>query len=127
MENTVLDAMLSSSATLFPNPVYIGLFTTAPADDGSGGVEVSGGSYARVSVANTDAEWPAAAGGVKSNANVITFPTATAGWGLVTHFGIFDAAVAGNLLAFGALGASRNVLSSDVFRFLTSALQVTLD
>lgn len=126
-ENEVLDALLSTAATLMPDPVYIGLMTAAPNDDGSGVTEPSGGSYARVSVANTDAQWPAASSGVKNNANTITFPTATAGWGLITHFGIFDAASAGNLLAFGALGASRNVLTDDVFRFLATALQLTLD
>lgn len=33
--------------------VWLALFTTAPADAGTGGTEVSGGSYARVQVAGT--------------------------------------------------------------------------
>lgn len=35
--------------------VYLGLFTTMPTDAGSGGVEVTGGSYARVQVAGAQA------------------------------------------------------------------------
>jgi len=125
-ENQVLDELLGN-ATLMPNPVYIGLMTSAPNDDGTGVVEPAGGAYARVSVANTVPEWPAASGGQKSNANTITFPTATGAWGTITHFGIFDAAGGGNLLAFGALNTPRTVIASDVFRFLTAALVMTLD
>jgi hypothetical protein len=33
--------------------IYMALFTVAPADDGSGGTEVTGGSYARVQVAGS--------------------------------------------------------------------------
>jgi len=125
-ENAVLDALLGG-ATLMPNPVYVGLMTAAPNDDGTGVVEPAVGAYARVSVVNDYAQWPAAAGGAKSNASTITFPTATLAWGVITHFGIFDAAVAGNLLAFGALNTPRDVQASDVFRFLAGALAITLD
>lgn len=110
-----------------PNPIYIGLMTSEPNDDGSGVVEPAGAGYARVSVPNTLTEWPAAAGGTKDNANVLTFPTATGAWGIITHFGIFDAASGGNLLMFGALNTARDVLNGDVFRYLAGALVVTLD
>ena len=125
-ENEVLNELLGN-ATLMTNPVFIGLMNSEPNDDGSGVAEPGVGSYARVLVVNSLSEWPAAVGGQKSNANPIIFPTATAGWGAITHFGIFDAAVAGNLLAFGALNTPRDVLVSDVFRFLSSSLIVTVD
>lgn len=125
-ENEVLDELLGN-ATLMPDPVFIGLMTTEPADDGTGVVEPVGAGYARVSVVNDLTEWPAASGGQKSNGNVITFPTATGAWGTITHFGIFDALSGGNLLASGALNTSRTVISSDVFRFLATNLVVTLD
>lgn len=125
-ENEVLDELLGN-ATLMPNPVYIGLMTAEPNDDGTGVVEPSGGSYSRVSVANTLVEWPAASGGSKANANIISFPTATAGWGDITHYGIFDALSGGNLLAFGALNVPRTVLATDDVRFLAGQLVVTVD
>lgn len=83
---------------------YIGLFTDAPTDAG-GGTEVSGGSYARVATAGAD--WNAAAGSAPascSNANDITFPRATADWGTVVAFGVFDASSGGNLLWWDYLG-----------------------
>lgn len=125
-ENEVLDELLGN-ATLMPDPVYIGLMTTAPSDDGTGVVEPIGNGYARVSVDNNLTEWPAAVSGSKSNANNVTFPSATGAWGTITHFGIFDAISGGNLLAYGALNTPRNVLTSDVFRFLAGDLTVSLD
>ena len=85
--------------------VSIALFTTAPTDAGTGGVEVTGGSYARVTTAG--ATWNAASGShpsLISNSTAITFPTATASLGNVNSFGLYDAASAGNLLAWDYLG-----------------------
>lgn len=126
IENTILDEILGN-ATYMPNPIYIGLMTAEPNDDGTGVTEPSGGAYARVSVANNLTEWPAASGGTKSNANAIDFTTATAAWGVITHYGIFDASSGGNLLAFGALDSSRDVQTSDTFSFLATAFIVALD
>jgi hypothetical protein len=92
---------------------YIALFTTAPTSDaGTGGTEVSGGSYARVST--TGANWNAATASSGSepsttpafisNNAAITFPTATASWGTIVAFGVYDAASSGNLLWWDYLG-----------------------
>lgn len=85
---------------------YVALFTTAPtAEDGTGAVEPSGGSYARV--ATSGVTWNAATGSAPAsinNAATITFPTATANWGTVVAWGLYDAASGGNLLAWDWLG-----------------------
>lgn len=125
-ENQVLDEMLGN-ATLMPDPVYVGLMTSVPNEDGTGVVEPVGNGYARVSVANNFTQWPAAVGGAKANANDVVFAAATGAWGTITHFGLFDAVSGGNLMAFGALNTPRSVLSTDVFRFLATDLAVTLD
>lgn len=112
----------------FTKPTVLGvaLFTAAPSDAG-GGTEVSGGSYARVDVPPLDANWSGASAttGLTDNVGIITFPTATANWGTVSHFGIFDATTGGNLLVWGALAASKTVNTDDVFRFAAGALDVT--
>ena len=110
-----------------PTVLAIGLFTAAPSDSG-GGTEVTGGSYARVSANPLDATWTAASSidGVTTNASAITFPAPTANWGTVTHFGIFDATTAGNLLFHGALSASRTINNGDAApQFAIGALSVT--
>jgi len=93
--------------------VYVSLHTADPTDAGTG-TEVSGGSYARQGVdTGASSEWSAPAsggGGYKTdNSNDITFPTATASWGTVTHFGVWDASTSGNLLHYGALDESKTV------------------
>lgn len=110
-----------------PAALWIALFTAAPSDAG-GGTEVSGGSYARVQRNPLDANWtaPDGTGGVTRNAAAITFPSPTANWGTVTHFGIFDASTGGNLLVWGALSASRTINNGDAApEFAADALQVT--
>jgi hypothetical protein len=123
LENKVLDHTLGKTSYTMPT-VYVGLFTAAPTDAG-GGTEVSGGSYARKSTAGAD--WNAAASGSSSNANAITFVTATASWGTVTHFGLFDAASAGNLLRWAALTTSKTIGSGDTASFAAGTLVVTED
>jgi hypothetical protein len=100
-------AHIVGKTALFTLPTaYVALFTAAGSDNGTGFSEVSGGNYARVATAGAD--WNAAAGTGPSsitNANALTFPTATASWGNVIAFGLFDAASAGNLLAWDYFGA----------------------
>jgi hypothetical protein len=123
LENKVLDHVLGKTAYTMPT-AYVGLFTAAPSDSG-GGTEVSGGSYARKSTAGAD--WNAASGGSTSNANAITFVTATGSWGTVTHFGIFDASTAGNLLRWAALTTSKTIGSGDTASFAAGSLVCTED
>lgn len=119
LENALLDHVLRNTAYASPATIYVGLFTTMPADDGTGGVEVTGGSYARQSVT-----FSAAAGGSTANSALVTFPTATAGWGTVLGIGLFDASTGGNLLYYGALTASKTVGIGDTISFAASALTV---
>jgi hypothetical protein len=123
LENKIIDWLLRGQAFTPPSTVYVGLFTTAPTDAG-GGVEVSGGSYARVAVACTLANWAGTQGagsttastgssGTTSNNVAITFPAPTANWGTVTAFGLFDAATGGNLLIYGNLTTPKTINNGD--------------
>jgi hypothetical protein len=119
------------------NNLYVALFTVTPSDSG-GGTEVTGGSYARVTVASTLANWAGTqstgsttastgTGGATSNNAAITFPAPTADWGTVVAFGIFDNATSGNLLVWDALTASRTILNGDPAPlFSIAALAVTI-
>lgn len=126
LELQILTHIFRTGSFTKPTTIAIALFTAAPSDSG-GGTEVTGGSYARVAVNPLDANWslPGAAG-LTDNVGVITFPTATAAWGTVTHIGIFDATTAGNLLFHGALTASKTVGNGDTFSIAAGALDITL-
>jgi hypothetical protein len=103
LELELLDHVLGNAAYTAPANIHVALFTVAPTDAG-GGTEVTGGSYARVQVTNNATNFPAAAAGLKQNGTAINFAQATADWGTVVAFGLFDAATSGNLLYWGWLG-----------------------
>lgn len=126
LENELLDHVLGAAAYSAPATVNVALYTAAPTDAG-GGTEVSGGSYARVAITNNATNWPAAASGSKSNGTTITFPTATADWGTVVAFGLWDAASGGNLLYWGTLSASKVINSGNTASFAVGALTILED
>jgi hypothetical protein len=103
LELELLDHVLGNAAYTAPATTHIALFTVAPTDTG-GGTEVTGGSYARVAFTNNATNWPAASSGLKQNGVAINFAQASADWGTVVAFGIFDASTSGNLLYWGWLG-----------------------
>ena len=75
---------------------FAGLFTTAPADDGTGGVETTYGGYARQGQTNNTTNFPSA--NPKTNATAITFPVATTpSPSKVKAMGWWDAVSSGNL------------------------------
>lgn len=120
LENKVLDHVFSGNAYTAPT-LYVALFTTATTDAG-GGTEVSttGTAYARQTFTMTTT------GDTSTTAAAIEFPTATASWGTITHMAIYDAATAGNMLAHGALTASKAISTDDVFRFDAGEIDITL-
>jgi hypothetical protein len=119
--------------TLLPGypkrPIWVSLHTADPTDAGTG-TEVSGGSYARVNQDPLDANWtaPDPTGGITRNSNAITFPSPTANWGAVTHFGIWDSATAGRFVMGGALTTPKTINNGDPAPlFPASSLVFTLD
>lgn len=126
LELELLDHVLGNAAYTAPATVYVALYTVAPTDAG-GGTEATGGSYARKDVANNATNWPAASGGAKSNGVAITFVTATASWGTVVAFGIFDALTLGNLLYWATLTINKTIDSGDIAQFAIGDLDVTED
>ena len=121
LENKLLDHVLRNVTYTSPTTAYVGLFTDAPDDTGAG-TEVSGGSYARVSVSVTTAS----AGAVTSSANV-TFPQATGSGGTISHLAIFDALTSGNMLMYTELTTSKVIGNGDIFQISSGNLSVTLD
>lgn len=108
-----------------PAALYVALSTADPTDSGGSISEPSGNNYARVSTASGD--WNVASNGSVSNANTISFPQASASWGTITHFAIYDAASGGNMLMHAALTSSRSVSSGDTPQFVAGDLIAYLD
>lgn len=138
LENKLIDAFLRGQAYTMPTTVYVALATTS-GSDAACGTEVSGGSYARVAVTSSMANWAgtqsagstvasSGTGGTTSNNNVISFPAPTANWGSVVEFCVFDAASAGNLLFRNALTTSKTINNGDAApSFAAGALTFQID
>lgn len=123
LENKIIDAMFRGQAYTMPTTIWIGLSTTACSDSATG-TEVTGGSYARVSIASTLANWAgtqsagstvASTGtsGTTSNNIVLTYPAPTAAWGSVGWMVFYDAASAGNALFCTALTQAKTINNGD--------------
>jgi len=120
LENALINATLRATTYTSVATVYVSLWTSDPTDAGSG-TEVSGGSYARTAVT-----FGAPSNGVTTNSADVTFPTATASWGVVGWIGINDASTSGNLLYHSPLDSAKTIDSGDIFKISTGNLSVTL-
>jgi hypothetical protein len=128
LETKALQHTLGIVAMPFPAAIYLALTISAP-DDATPGSEVGIGGYARqrvsfdIEVGNTD---------IAANVATVEFPAATAGWGNVGWFELWDALTSGNRLYWGPLvdptdGTTpliRAVLAGDIVRFTAGTIQV---
>jgi hypothetical protein len=118
-EGKVLDLLFGNQAYTIPTTYYFGLWTTTLSDSSTGStageVSTSGTGYARQPVTNNLTNFPATTigAGSKSNGTVITFNTATTGWGTVTYVAVCDAITGGNIIVWSDLATSRLVSSGD--------------
>lgn len=120
LENAIFNHVLRNTAYTSPTTVYLALFTDDPTDADTG-TEVSGGSYARQTIA-----FDSPTNGVGANTATVTFPTPTASWGTVTHVGIYDASTGGNLLVHAALAQEKVAGIGDTVRFNAGDLTVSV-
>lgn len=119
LSDKLLDHAFGEAAYTEPT-TYCALFNTTPTmPAGTGGTEVSGGSYARVALSGL---MGAAASESITNGSSITLTTATGSWGTVAGVGIFDALTGGNLLMAGNLTSPQTVGSGNTFSFSASNL-----
>jgi len=106
-----------------PAKLYISLKTAADSDSAQG-AEVAGGSYARVEVVSSLANWAGTQGagsaaassgtsGTTSNNIAITFPAPSAAWGQAVGFGIHDSPTGGIELFYAPLAASKTINNGD--------------
>jgi hypothetical protein len=119
LENEILDHILGTGAYTMPATVYVGLSTGSFNDDNSG-TELTGNNYAREAIT-----FGAAASGTASNSAAVEFNAATGSWGTVSHFGLFDASTAGNLLIHGALTASKVIETGDILKIAIGDMDIT--
>ena len=116
LETALFNHIFRNSSFTSPASLYVALFTsTATAAELEAGTltnEVTGGSYARQTVA-----FGAPTNGAGSNSGTITFPTASAGWGTIRFVAVMDASSTGNVLWYAQLTSDVTINTSNTFQF----------
>lgn len=128
LENKWLDHLLKATAYSKPTTLYFALFTADPGESSNTG-ELSGNGYTRAAVTNNNASFPQCSitgTPTKANAVVVQFPTASAAWGIVTHWAAYDASSGGNMIIHGALASQRRVASGDAPRIGIGEISMTI-
>jgi hypothetical protein len=101
----------------------VALYTTAPLADGTGGVEVTGGDYARVAFDGADFTVADSTRTI-SNTTVVEFPQHTAAWGQIKAIGFIEGST---LQLIGGISPARNVVvGQSPFQLDVGDIQVTL-
>ena len=127
LEQEVMEHVFKNTA-IFATPasVFVRLNTTDPTDADSG-TEVTGGAYTGQAIVAANWAAPGATGGSTNNTLVLTFPTATANWGTVSHLKLSDAASAGNMYFHSPVDVSKAINTDDTAEFAaTTGIVVTL-
>ena len=122
--NQVMGNLFKTNETpALPSEYYIGLSSTAPNISGGNVTEpLSNSGYKRVKLENLSEP----ADGVITNEQAISFDESTANWGTMSHFVIYDALEAGNLLMYDTLSTPRNVEAATIVTIKANSLTLTL-
>jgi hypothetical protein len=126
LELALLQHTLAIAPMTAPGRVYVALCQTSPSEQ-TGGIEASGGGYARVA-----ATFSMLSATIAANAATVEFPAATTDWGAIGYFEIWTGATGGERLYWGPLvdpadGTTPlmlDVLAGDIVRFSAGTLSV---
>lgn len=119
-EDSLLDHVLGNTSYTPLATMYLALSTTAPADDGTNVTEHSGDGYVRKAITFAAAN----ARAIAQNADV-NFNEATASWGTITHYAIFDAESGGNMLAYGDIDPDKLIDSGKTPKIISGEVAIS--
>lgn len=134
LENKVLDHVLRYSTAPYtaPSTLYLALFVNT---SGNAATNLEAGTLTdEVATAGSTAyarktvTFAAASSGSSATNATVTFDTATASWGTITHVAIVDGGTrgAGNVLFYGAVTTSKTIDTGDTFQVTSGNLTISL-
>lgn len=123
----VAQALIGKAVTI-PATLYVAIMT-AGANATATGIslnEPSGGSYARVSIANDSLHWTFDGYNLMYNTADLVYPTATGYWGRIGYWALCDALTAGNVIAHGSLNPVVSIVAGDRPKILAGSLSFSV-
>lgn len=131
LENKLLDHTLRYGTAPYTgvSTLYLALFnntsgnaaTNLEAGTLTDEVTTSSSAYSRKAVT-----FAAASSGSSASSATVTFDTATASWGSITHIAVMDAATSGNVLFYGAVTTAKTIDTGDTFQVSSGNLTIAL-
>jgi hypothetical protein len=131
LENKLLDHTLRYGTAPYTgvSTLYLALFnntsgnaaTNLEAGTLTDEVTTSSSAYARKTVT-----FAAASSGSSASSATVTFDTATASWGSITHIAVMDASTSGNVLFYGAVTTAKTIDTGDTFQVSSGNLTIAL-
>jgi hypothetical protein len=131
LENKLLDHTLRYGTAPYTgvSTLYLALFnntsgnaaTNLEAGTLTDEVTTSSSAYSRKAVT-----FAAASSGSSASSATVTFDTATASWGSITHIAVMDASTSGNVLFYGAVTTAKTIDTGDTFQVSSGNLTIAL-
>jgi hypothetical protein len=131
LENKLLDHTLRYGTAPYTgvSTLYLALFnntsgnavTNLEAGTLTDEVTTSASAYSRKAVT-----FAAASSGSSASSATVTFDTATASWGSITHIAVMDAETSGNVLFYGAVTTAKTIDTGDTFQVSSGNLTIAL-
>lgn len=120
LANKLINATVRKVAYTTPSQAYVALYTSDPTKENTG-IEVSAPTYYRMALTmGTPAD------GFSENISEMEWAVASTVWGTITHIGVMDAEVLGNLMYFTELVEPKNITVGDQFQITPANLKLTL-
>jgi hypothetical protein len=133
LENKILDHTLRYGTAPYvgATTLYLALFNNT---SGNAAANLEAGtltdetSTSETAYARKAVTFAAASSGSSASSATVTFDTATANWGTITHIAVMDGATAGagNVLFWGAVTTSKTIETGDTFQVSSGNLTVSL-
>lgn len=121
-EDIAMNLVFNATAYSPVATVYLAVSTADPLDTGAGIAEPVAMGYIRKAIAFSTA---AARASVQNGA--VVYNQATGTWGDLTHYAVFDAETAGNMLCHGAFSATKTIVSGKTLTVPTTQVVVSID
>lgn len=129
LASKIINHLLRNQAFTPPTTVYLALFKSSVGLENNSSVtgEVTGTAYSRQALT-----LDAAVAAVTNNSSDVVWTEAGSDWGVITHIAIVDHATNTNwgtnvnVLMYGELGESKNVVSGTTVKLLAGQLSITI-
>ena len=118
LKSKVLDHLKGIASYTTPGTSYFAMMKAAPTPAG-GGTEVDTAFQPRLPYVNTSVNWNAASAGLTTNKTEMLFcSSALTDLGTIVGIAEYDAVTGGNLLTYGDLAATKEILTGMKFSVL---------